>query len=199
MISLGNFICLDHNFSLRKKIVIYYDRGWKIEREKMIVVNNAVFLKHGCANSWHIIAYGAVFKWKFFFILLLRKCKFSIALLNSARRCIDWNTATTQDSSPLKPAVIFSFATPLTVWRTVITTLWSLNKSTWGKLRYSAVYVVARLLTNRTRTGWSVKFRPSFCHATLCLGERLVSPERVLLRDRQGSRTGWRVKSYVGR
>ena len=55
--------------------------------------------------------------------LLLRKCKFSIALLNSARRCIDWNTVTTQDSSPLKPAVIFSFATPFTAWRTVMTTL----------------------------------------------------------------------------
>lgn len=50
------------------------------------------------------------------------KCKFSIALLNSARPCIDWNTATTQDSSPLKPAVIFSFATPFTAWRTVIMT-----------------------------------------------------------------------------
>lgn len=50
------------------------------------------------------------------------KCKFSIALLNSARRCTNWNTATTQDSSPLKPAVIFSFATPFTAWRTVIMT-----------------------------------------------------------------------------
>lgn len=50
------------------------------------------------------------------------KCKFSIVLLNSARRCTDWNTVTTQDTSPLKPAVIFSFATPFTTWRTVIMT-----------------------------------------------------------------------------
>ena len=116
--------------------------------------------------------------------MLLRKCKFSIVLLNSARRCTNWNTVTTQDSSLLKPAVIFSFATPFTAWRTVRTTFW----------------VPVEMFCTRSKSWRIVQFwwALSLLHSVTLWKARVLSRETVS-RNRKRSSNGLRVRGWVAR